>query len=161
MRFVKGISLFFVIPTLMLVLGFGLGYMYERDFFLAENIGQPQELRPIPMTAQSDESLFPEEASGMPDEFLMHVGAADSIIAEFPKRSFENVEEVPAEEPPVFYLAIYDNRVVVLDRDRARIYLETDICLEELSEEEQRMLLETIRVRDEEELYSYLESFSS
>ena len=58
-------------------------------------------------------------------------------------------------------MGVYDNRVVVLEENKETIFLETDIETESLPDEVKQLLISTLWVQDEEELYSYLETFSS
>lgn len=60
-----------------------------------------------------------------------------------------------------FYLAVYDNKVVVLLDDRETVYIETDIKLETLPEEEQEEIINMMFIEDEAGLYDFLEAHSS
>lgn len=61
----------------------------------------------------------------------------------------------------VFYLAAYDNKVLVYLEDRETVYIETEICLDSLPEEMQQEVMQMLRVESEEELYGFLETYSS
>lgn len=60
-----------------------------------------------------------------------------------------------------FYLAVYDNKVVVLLDDKETVYIETDITLEKLPEEEQEEIINMMFIEDEAGLYDFLEAHSS
>lgn len=60
-----------------------------------------------------------------------------------------------------FYLAVYDNEVVVYLEDMQTVYIETDIRLDSLPEDIQQSIIEMMWVKDEEALYSFLENYSS
>lgn len=60
-----------------------------------------------------------------------------------------------------FYLAVYDNEVIVYLEDRETVYIETGISLEDLPEDLQRDVIQMLRVEDEEALYDFLEAYSS
>ncbi|MCM1025182.1 MAG: hypothetical protein NC432_02025 [Roseburia sp.] len=60
-----------------------------------------------------------------------------------------------------FYLAAYDNEVIVYLEDRETVYIETGISLEELPEELQREIIQMLWIEDEEALYDFLEAYSS
>ena len=60
-----------------------------------------------------------------------------------------------------FYIAIYDNEVVVLLDDRETVYIETDIKLDKLPEEEQEKIINMMFIEDEAGLYDFLEAHSS
>ncbi len=60
-----------------------------------------------------------------------------------------------------FYLAVYDNEVVVYLEDMKTVYIETDIQLDSLPAHLQQNIIDMMWIRDEEELYSFLENYSS
>lgn len=60
-----------------------------------------------------------------------------------------------------FYLAVYDNKVVVYLEDMQTVYIETDIRLDSLPATLQQNIIDMMWIRDEEELYSFLENYSS
>lgn len=162
MKLVKGISLFFVIPMLTLAVGFGAGVLYEREHAIEESPLVPGQLQPKPLTVEAEaekEIVLPSEE---PEEVLM-VDANENIMVEHGE-SDEAAEEPDPDLPGHaggFFLGVYDSRVVVLEENKETIYLETDIPAESLPEEIRQRLITTFWVQDEEELYSYLETFSS
>ncbi len=60
-----------------------------------------------------------------------------------------------------YYLAIFKNKVVVYKSDGKTIYMETDIPAEDLPPEVMQELIQTRVVNTEEDLYDFLESYSS
>ncbi len=60
-----------------------------------------------------------------------------------------------------FYLAAYDNKLVVYLEDKKTVYIETEISLEDLPEEVQQDVIQMKKLEDEEELYGFLETYSS
>ena len=60
-----------------------------------------------------------------------------------------------------FYLAVYDNQVVVYLEDKETIYIATEIGLSTLPEDVQQEIIQMLWVENEEELYSFLETYSS
>ena len=60
-----------------------------------------------------------------------------------------------------FYLAVYNNEVIVYLDDRETVYIETKIRLDSLPEELQQDIIQMILVESEEELYNFLEAYSS
>ncbi len=60
-----------------------------------------------------------------------------------------------------FYLGVYDNMVRVYLEDRQTVYIETDIRLDTLPEELQEEIIRMLWIEDEENLYNFLESYSS
>ena len=60
-----------------------------------------------------------------------------------------------------FYLAVYNNEVLVYLEDRETVYIETKIRLDSLPDELQREIIQMMLVESEEELYNFLETYSS
>ncbi len=65
------------------------------------------------------------------------------------------------QEPQGFYLMVADHFIVVYEEDRSTLYMNTDILLERLPDVLQRQIMEGKFVASEEELYLFLESYSS
>lgn len=64
-------------------------------------------------------------------------------------------------EPQGFYLMVADHFIVVYEEDRSTLYMNTDILLERLPDSLQREIMEGKYMAGEEELYLFLESYSS
>ena len=60
-----------------------------------------------------------------------------------------------------FYLAVYNNEVLVYLEDKETVYIETKIRLDSLPEEVQQEIIQMMQVESEEELYNFLETYSS
>lgn len=60
-----------------------------------------------------------------------------------------------------FYLAAYDNKVWVYLEDKQTVYIETDIRVDLLPEELQQQIIQMMWVENQEELYNFLENYSS
>lgn len=60
-----------------------------------------------------------------------------------------------------FYLMVADHFVVVYKEDKQTIYLNTDIMLENLNSQLQEEIIEGKYIENEQELYNFLESYSS
>lgn len=60
-----------------------------------------------------------------------------------------------------FYLAAYNNEVWVYLEDRETVFIETEIRVDSLPEDLQRQIIQMMWVESEEELYNFLESYSS
>lgn len=60
-----------------------------------------------------------------------------------------------------FYLAVYNNEVLVYLEDRETVYIETEIMLEQLPEPLQQEIIDMKWLENEEELYDFLETYSS
>lgn len=60
-----------------------------------------------------------------------------------------------------FYLAVYNNEVIVYLEDKETVYIETHIQLDSLPEQLQKQIIEMMWIESEEKLYSFLENYSS
>ena len=60
-----------------------------------------------------------------------------------------------------FYIGVEQNHIVVYLDDKETIYLTTDILLENRSESLQSQIINYMYIEGEEELYHFLESYSS
>lgn len=60
-----------------------------------------------------------------------------------------------------FYLAVYNNNVVVYLEDKETVFIETDIRLDTLPEELQQNIMRMMWIEDQEKLYDFLENYSS
>lgn len=60
-----------------------------------------------------------------------------------------------------FYLAAYDNKVIVYLEDKRTVYIETEIELDSLPYEIQENIIEMMWIENEEKLYDFLENYSS
>lgn len=60
-----------------------------------------------------------------------------------------------------FYLAAYDNEVIVYLEDRKTVYIETHIPLDSLPAELQQNIIRMMWIENEEKLYDFLENYSS
>lgn len=60
-----------------------------------------------------------------------------------------------------FYLAAYDNKVIVYLEDKRTVYIETEIQLDSLPFEIQESIMDMMWIENEEKLYDFLENYSS
>lgn len=67
----------------------------------------------------------------------------------------------PEPEVKGFYLMVADHFVIVYEEDKKTIHMNTDILLEGLSEELQTEIIGGKYIENEQELYNFLESYSS
>ena len=239
-KFVKGISLFFVYPVVMLGIGFYAGVRTTHFFYPGEQTERlyyvPSE-NETPALEDGNEPELPENTLQSMEECLDYEKAEDTdlsaytavsndgetlcveteyIIEEkdldddtvvetscrlpmkyvgmnreqfleameeyeaFPplsemERGFVSLEVLSFSRERVvvqmnyrflvptssFYLAVYDNEVVVYLEDKETIYIETEILLDQLPEELQQEIIDMMWMPDEEALYDFLETYSS
>lgn len=67
----------------------------------------------------------------------------------------------PEEENKGFYLMVADHYIIVYESDKQTVHLNTDILLSNLNEKLQREIIQGKYIEDEQELYHFLESYSS
>lgn len=60
-----------------------------------------------------------------------------------------------------FYLAAYDNEVIVYLEDKRTVYIETEIPLDSLPTDIQQSIMGMMWIENEEKLYDFLENYSS
>lgn len=71
----------------------------------------------------------------------------------------ENLSEENSENG--FYLIAYDDKVYVYQSDMKRIYLVTNISIHDLPEQLTQEIMDKKYIKDEADLYNFLESYSS
>lgn len=67
----------------------------------------------------------------------------------------------PEEENEGFYIMVADHYIIVYEGDKQTVYLNTDILLSNLNETLQSEIIQGKYVEDEQEIYHFLESYSS
>ena len=236
MKFIKGISLYFIYPMVMLGLGFYGGVVTSHFFYPGEQAPQSREEYETPLQSpiigepieapgygvaevvQEEEVLYPNE------ELLLEAAAASETLSAdteyvleetnvldqsvvqttwrlppqymgMNRKQFLDAMELYDAHPPLaemergfvglevlsfsrervvirmnyryvqpsasFYLAVYDNEVVVYLEDKKTVYINTEIPLDSLPEEVQQEIIQMMWMPDEESLYHFLESYSS
>lgn len=80
----------------------------------------------------------------------------DKIVV---RKNYQIMEE--EEIPEFFYLVAEDNYVTVYKNDMKTVYLYTEINMDSLPYDIQTEILDRKYIEDEEELYNFLESYSS
>lgn len=240
MKFVKGISLYFIYPMMMLCIGFYGGVVSSHFFYPGEQapgadapsrepvVGDPVDV-PGDLDYGVAEALREEnlraakESFALEEELLEAAAAAETLSADteyvleetnildqsvvqtswrlppqymgMNRKQFLEAMELYEANPPLaerergfvglevlsfsrervvvqmnyryvqpsasFYLAVYDNEVVVYLEDKRTIYINTEIPLASLPEEVQQEIIQMMWMPDEESLYHFLESYSS
>ena len=72
---------------------------------------------------------------------------------------YETKKEQP--KPEFYYLAIFQNHVIVYENDGETVFMNTNIRADHLPEEVLNDLLQRKMIPSEKELYAFLESYSS
>ena len=141
MKILKSIGLYFVLPLLLIVLGIILHIIY-LDFFY-----------PNKYTIQ-DNNFMKEESRAV-------VSSSEGNIAQtdLPEKEIEEI--IPEKEEPGYYLTVQEGKIVVMELDQKTVYLTTDIYAEALSETLKQELIQGKFINSMEELYGFLESYTS
>ena len=75
--------------------------------------------------------------------------------------TIESFDRAKADRNEGFYLVAYDDKVYVYHRDMKHVYLVTNISIHDLPEQVTQEILDKKYIKDEVELYNFLESYSS
>ena len=133
MKILKSIGLYFILPIIFIMLGIMIHIVYLEFFY-------PNKYAPS------------KESSFLTEESKEVVSSSESNIA---KTDFESDEEQG------YYLTVMEGKIVVMETDQKTIYLTTDIYAEALSEPLKQELLKGKFIHSMEELYGFLESYTS
>lgn len=209
MKFVKRISLFFILPAFLFVSGFLTNMAIEKFFYpgdMKSEAGQAEQVKTEKekvkeelavsapdaqiMTADTEyivvnydmisgESTKQEETA--PDKYIgLSREKLEEEIREYGEspsltdleKGFSHIEllsfstdqvvvQKSYEKADGFYLVNEDNYVVVYDKDLKYLYMNTGILTEELPQALQQEIIQMKYIESEEELYHFLESYSS
>lgn len=148
-----------------------------REEVLTENTKYVVKTVYLPDTEMSNEILeLPDKYVGMDREtFLMAIenmslsppahekekGFVSAFVDSFSPTRVKVTMYYEPEEESGFYLAVFDHQVVVYEEDKVTMYMRTGISVEDLPQEIQLKLFGGISLGSEEELYNFLESYSS
>lgn len=206
MKILKSISLYFVYPFAMFLLGFFTHMAYIDFFYPGRQIQETDE--PIPyveenfapvaevenrittdtkylvieynLEEESENSLrrqIPEMYLGMTREELENALAEYELnpTLEDQEKGFLSLQlkefspgEIviqknyrPVEKTTGYYLMVEDGKIVVMEDDRKTVYLTTDIYAQALSDTLKQELIMGKYIHNMEELYGFLESYTS
>lgn len=225
MRFVKGISLFFLYPLFMFGLGVYVGVQTTHFFYPGTSLPQETQVKEIKQNQETEaveksiieivplpvEETVEVNVSGetlcVDTEYVLEetdivTGSVVETVERLPDKyiglnreqfveAMKNFELFPplseiergfvslevrsfsrervviqmnyqyVQPSTSFYLAIKDNEVVVYLEDKETIYIHTGIDVGELPETIRMDLIQMYWVESEEELYDFLETYSS
>lgn len=138
MKYVKGISLFFVYPACCFIFGLMFGFIiYEnRD---SKEVAENNEVKQNVVVEQEQS-----------EEYVMNPNALQEIPG-----------TEPAGESNGYFITIAEDCVIVYHGDKETIFLTTDIRAAELPKDVQEDLKAWMYVADEGMLYDFLENYTS
>lgn len=138
--------------------------------YLVENVNltkgttiQTQESMPVKYIGLNREELL-EELSfycDNPPLIELEQGFENAELTAFSKDRVAVCKYYRDKTPKHFYLKVADHFIIVCEEDGQTLFMNTDILLERLPESLQREIISGKPVASEEELYLFLESYSS
>ena len=159
MKYVKGISLFFVYPACCFIFGLMFGFIiYENRDSKAvaennevkQNVVVEQEQSEEYESGRQEENPVDSQNESMPGQYVMNPNA---------------LQEIPGTEPVGesngYFITIAEDCVIVYHGDKETIFLTTDIRAAKLPKDVQEDLKSWMYVADEGMLYDFLENYTS
>jgi len=160
MKYVKGISLFFVYPACCFLLGITTGcILYENrgmQTVIEDPANKEQDVLKDDKEGAENEAegkakdLYNPQIENLPDRYVMNPNALHEMLTEELEGDREG-----------YYITIADNSVIVYHGDKKTIFLTTDIQAQELPDDVQADLKSWMYMEDEGMLYDFLENYTS
>ena len=131
--------------------------------YLIEEIREKQEAVPVKYIGLDRESLIKELESydRNPPLSEQEMGFETIELTAFSKDRVVICKYYKEEEPKGYYLMVEDHFIVVYEEDKQRLHMNTDILLEDLNDKLKAEIIQGKYIENEEELYNFLESYSS
>lgn len=138
-------------------------YLIEEVNLSDGTIQEKEEPVPVKYLGLDRNSLIEElEAYGRnPALSDLNLGFQTVELTSFSKDRVVICKYYKPEEDKGYYLMVADHYVIVYEEDRKTIHMNTDILLESLPEKLQTEIIIGKYMEDEQELYNFLESYSS
>lgn len=159
MKYVKGISLFFVYPACCFVLGIMTGYIIYEN----QKIGTTTENNKIQQNVIVKEDV-PDDNGIIAQELQQTKQEDESMTGQYVMNP-NAVQEIPGtesvEEASGYFITIAEDCVIVYHGDKETVFLTTDIRAAELPIDVQEDLEDWLYVADEGMLYDFLENYTS
>lgn len=124
---------------------------------------QSEETMPVKYIGLNREELLEELSSYCDNPPLTELeqGFETAELTAFSKDRVAVCKYYREKTPKHFYLMVADHFIIVCEEDGQTLYMNTDILLERLPDSLQREIMAGKPVASEEELYLFLESYSS
>ena len=138
-------------------------YLIEEINLADGSIREKQEAVPVKYIGLDRESLIKELESydRNPPLSEQEMGFETIELTAFPKDRVVICKYYKEEEPKGYYLMVEDHFIVVYEEDKQRLHMNTDILLEDLNDKLKAEIIQGKYIENEEELYNFLESYSS
>lgn len=138
-------------------------YLVEEVDLVNGTVNEKEETLPVKYIGLDRESLLQELDSydKNPPLTELEQGFETIELTAFSKDRVVICKYYKTEEEGGYYLMAADHFIVVYREDRQTLYMNTDILLENLSDALQAEVMQGKYVETEEELYHFLESYSS
>lgn len=138
-------------------------YLVEKVDLVSGTVNETEESIPLKYIGLNREELIQElEAyDNNPPLTELEQGFETIELTAFSKDRVAICKYYKLEEDKGYYLMVADHFIVVYREDKQTLYMNTDILLESLSDALQTEIMKGKYVETEEELYNFLESYSS
>ena len=138
-------------------------YLVEQVDLLEGTVTEQEEPVPVMYIGLNREELLEALSSydSNPPLSELQQGFETIELTSFSKDRVVVCKYYKAKEEKGFYLMVADHFIVVYEEDGQSLYMNTDILLERLPDSLQREIMTGKHVESEEELYQFLESYSS
>ena len=138
-------------------------YLIEEINQVDGSIREKQEAVPVKYIGLDRESLIKELESydRNPPLSEQEMGFETIELTAFSKDRVVICKYYKEEEPKGYYLMVEDHFIVVYEEDKQRLHMNTDILLEDLNDKLKAEIIQGKYIENEEELYNFLESYSS
>ena len=138
-------------------------YLIEEVNLVDGTIQEKQEDVPVKYIGLDRESLIKELESydRNPPLTELEMGFETIELTAFSKDRVVICKYYKEEEEKGYYLMVEDHFIVVYEEDKRRMHMNTDILLSALSDQLQAEIIQGKFIENDEELYNFLESYSS
>ena len=138
-------------------------YLIEEINLADGSIQEKQEDVPVKYIGLDRESLIKELESydANPPLSELEMGFETIELTAFSKDRVVICKYYKEQAEKGYYLMVEDHFIVVYEEDRQRLHMNTDILLENLNDGLKAEIIQGKYIENEEELYNFLESYSS
>lgn len=138
-------------------------YLIEEVNLADGTIQEKQEDVPVKYIGLDRESLIKELESydKNPPLTELEMGFETIELTAFSKDRVVVCKYYKAAEEKGYYLMVEDHFIVVYEEDKRRLHMNTDILLSDLSDQLKAEIIQGKFIENDEELYNFLESYSS